>query len=147
MNPENVKDIEKRVEELVNRVIKGTDYVLVDVSLKGLGGRKKLEIALDRPGGITLDECEKLSNEISLLLDSEDLIEGPYILEVGSPGLDRVIKTERELTWAKGKKVKVFMKDKEVLGVLKDFDNEWIFLENGEKLNRQDILKIKVNEV
>jgi ribosome maturation factor RimP len=147
MKLDDVQSIEKKVEELVERLLRGTSYVLVDVSFKGIGGRRKLEIAIDKPGGITLKECEKLSGEISLALDAEDFLPGPYILEVGSPGLDRVIKTPRELSWARGKKVRVFWKEGETKGVLLDFDEDFIILNNGEKIKRTDVLKIKIDEV
>ncbi|MGB9824769.1 MAG: ribosome maturation factor RimP [Candidatus Hydrothermia bacterium] len=147
MNIDDLKSIEKRVEDLVERLLRGTPYVLVDVSFKGIGGRRKLEIAVDKPGGITLEECEKLSGEISLALDAEDFVPGPYILEVGSPGLDRVIKTQRELSWAKGKKVRIFLKEGEIKGVLLDFDEEFIILSSGGKIKRNDVLKIKIDEV
>ncbi|MEO0230271.1 MAG: hypothetical protein ABIL77_01800 [candidate division WOR-3 bacterium] len=147
MIEEQLREVEKKVENIVEKLLRGTSYILVDVAFKGIGGRRKLEIAIDKPGGITLDECEKLSYEISLALDAEDFVPGPYILEVGSPGLDRVLKTDRELMWAKGKKVKIYTKSGELGGVLDNFDKESITLVSGEKIKRSDITKIKIDEV
>uniref|UniRef100_A0A7C2K3G4 Ribosome maturation factor RimP n=1 Tax=candidate division WOR-3 bacterium TaxID=2052148 RepID=A0A7C2K3G4_UNCW3 len=147
MKDEGTKKIEEKVTSIVEKLIKNTDFILVDVSLKGIGGRKKLEIALDKPGGITLDDCEKISNEISLILDAEDLIQGPYILEVTSPGLDRILKTDRELNWGIGKKVIVYTENREYKGILKDFDSEAIFIEPELKISRKEVKKIKLDEV
>jgi len=147
MKEEDVKKIEEKVTNIVEKLIKNTNYILVDVSFKGIGGRKKLEIALDKPGGITLDDCEKISNEISLMLDAEDFITGPYILEVTSPGLDRVLKTDRELRWGKGKKVIVYTDSGEYKGILKDFDEDTLFIEPEMKISRKDVKKVKLNEV
>ncbi|MDI6850616.1 MAG: ribosome maturation factor RimP [bacterium] len=147
MKDEGTKKIEEKVISIVEKLIKNTDFILVDVSLKGVGGRKKLEIALDKPGGITLDDCEKISNEISLILDAEDFIQGPYILEVTSPGLDRILKTDRELNWGKGKKVIVYTESREYKGILKDFDSEAIFIEPELKISRKEVKKIKLDEV
>ncbi|HOK22686.1 MAG TPA: ribosome maturation factor RimP [Candidatus Hydrothermia bacterium] len=147
MNANNYKDIEERVLEMIEKITEGTGIMIVDVSIKGIGGKKKLEVSIDREGGITLSECEKISNEISLLLDSENIIPGSYILEVGSPGLNRILKTDRELAWAKGKRVIIYTKDKSYSGGLKAVDNEFIYIDSGEKIPRVDIKKIKLNEV
>lgn len=147
MNANNYKDIEERVLEMIEKITEGTGIMIVDVSIKGIGGKKKLEVSIDREGGITLSECEKISNEISLLLDSENIIPGSYILEVGSPGLNRILKTDRELAWAKCKRVIIYTKDKSYSGGLKAVDNEFIYIDSGEKIPRVDIKKIKLNEV
>jgi len=147
VNANNYKDIEERVLEMIEKITEGTGIMIVDVSIKGIGGKKKLEVSIDREGGITLSECEKISNEISLLLDSENIIPGSYILEVGSPGLNRILKTDRELAWAKGKRVIIYTKDKSYSGGLKAVDNEFIYIDSGEKIPRVDIKKIKLNEV
>lgn len=147
MNFEEFKNVEEKIFNIVQRLVEGSDFVLVDVSIKGLGGRKRVEIAIDKEGGITLSECEKISNEISLLLDAEDVIRGPYILEVGSPGLDRILRTDRELSWARGKKVIIYTGEKQYSGILKGFDEKHIYIDSGEILPRVEIKKIKLNEV
>ena len=101
--------IEKKVEELISELLDLSGLILVDVEFKGIGGRKILQIAIDRVnGGVTLDDCERVSRELSLLLDVEDFVPGPYVLEVTSPGLDRVLKKDREIRWAIGKKIIVY---------------------------------------
>jgi ribosome maturation factor RimP len=65
---------------------------------------------MDRPGGVTLDDCARVSREIGVLIDVKDLIPERYVLEVSSPGLNRRLKKEKDFVWAMGKKVKVRMK-------------------------------------
>src|SRR5262249_62343867 len=63
-------------------------------------------VFVDKPGGVRLDDCERVSRELGDLLDVTGVIENAYDLEVSSPGLDRVLRKERELRWAVGKPVR-----------------------------------------
>ena len=95
---------------LAESVLDEMGFELVDVEYVGAGGRKVLRIYMDRPGGVTLDDCARVSREIGVLIDVKDLIPQRYVLEVSSPGLNRRLKKERDFAWAVGKKVKVRMK-------------------------------------
>lgn len=66
-----------------------------------------LRIIIFRDGGVSIDDCARVSREASRLLDVEDLIDQKYHLEVSSPGLDRPLKTERDFSRNLGKKVKL----------------------------------------
>jgi ribosome maturation factor RimP len=81
--------IEKAVEELCEPVAVSYGLELVQVQYRREEHGWVLRILVDRPGGVSVDECGTLSREISDLLDVEDLIDTPYRLEVSSPGLDR----------------------------------------------------------
>lgn len=80
---------------------------LVDVEYLTQGGRWIVRVYVDREGGVTLDECAMLSRELGPLLDVKDVIPHEYVLEVSSPGLDRRLKKEKDFVWARGKKVKL----------------------------------------
>jgi ribosome maturation factor RimP len=70
---------------------------LFDIRFFQAGPRPVLRVTIDSPAGITIGECEKASNDISILLDVEDFSPGRrYTLEVSSPGIDRPLKTERD---------------------------------------------------
>lgn len=139
--------VELKVEEFIKPVIEAYGYVLVDIEYKG-GKYGILKIFVDRPdGGITIKEIEKLSKEISLILDAENIIEERYILEVSSPGLDRELNKDRELKWAISKKVKLFLKNGSTFdGKLESF-NEGEVVVSGKVYKRAEISKIKLNEV
>ena len=81
--------IDKRLAELVQPVVEGLGYELVRLRLMG-GKKATLQIMAERPeGGIEVDDCAKISTELSAILDVEDPIESDYALEVSSPGIDR----------------------------------------------------------
>jgi ribosome maturation factor RimP len=83
-------------------------YDLYDIKLARTGTRGHLRIFIDKESGITIDDCENASNEISMLLDVENFADTPYTLEVSSPGLDRPLLTERDFKRAIGQKVLLY---------------------------------------
>ena len=74
---------------LIEPVIDEMEIELVDVEYLSEGGRWILRVFVDRDGGITLDDCVRVSREIGDLIDVKDFFQQPYVLEVSSPGLDR----------------------------------------------------------
>src|SRR5450631_1779589 len=79
----------ERVRETAERVSRSLGIDVVDVEWK-VGKDRFLRVYIDKPGGISHKDCEAVSNQLSVLLDVEDLVPGPpYILEISSPGLDR----------------------------------------------------------
>ena len=70
---------------------------LFDLKYFQAGSRAVLRIIIDSPSGVTVGDCERVSNELSPLLDVENFAAGrPYTLEISSPGIDRQLKTERD---------------------------------------------------
>lgn len=145
--------IEERVEKLLQPTIEKIGYDLYDVEYAKEGKNYFLRIFIDKPEGIDLEDCEKVSNEINGLLDEADYIKEQYFLEVSSPGIERILKKDRHLEQNKGKEiqVKLFQKDekgkKEYQGELKEFTEEGItiILEEAEerKIERKNIEQIK----
>ncbi len=95
------------LEKLITPIVSDFSLELVDLELKGEGRRQVLRVFIDKPGGVTLDDCAEVSREISALFEVEDPIEGAYVLEVSSPGLDRPLKKLRDFERAVGKLVKL----------------------------------------
>lgn len=147
---EELEKIEKKIEELLAPLLEERRMVLVDLELKGAGRRYVLRIFVDKEGGISVNDCADLSEELSYILDVEDPVPGPYILEVSSPGLDRVLKKERELKWARGKKVRILTDSGEEKGRLEDVQEETLTIDKDGKeikVNRKDIKKIQLDEI
>ncbi len=94
-----------RIEQVVEPVLRGHGLTLVDMDWRPHGPRGVLRVAVDKPGGVGIGDCERASRELGDVLDVAGLIEGAYDLEVSSPGLDRQLRRERELRWAIGKRV------------------------------------------
>jgi ribosome maturation factor RimP len=82
--------IDRRLAEIVTPIVEGMGLELVRIRLMSSTKSKTLQIMAERPtGGIEVDECAKLSTEVSAVLDVEDPIEDEFTLEVSSPGIDR----------------------------------------------------------
>jgi ribosome maturation factor RimP len=100
-------EIVKSVRTLVAPVVESEGMELVDIEFKKEGKTWYLRIFIDKPGGVTLLDCEKISREVEVLLDIEDIIDRSYTLEVSSPGLDRPLKTKEDYLRFQGKLVKI----------------------------------------
>src|SRR5262245_2453686 len=95
-----------RIEAVILPVLESYGLELVDVDWRRTRPRGILKIFVDKPGGVRVEDCERVSRELGDLLDVGGLMEGSYDLEVSSPGLDRILRRERELQWAVGKPVR-----------------------------------------
>lgn len=80
--------LDPRVQELAERIVTREGLELVHVELAG-GRSPILRVYIDKPGGVTVDDCAAISERLSVHLDVEDFIPSQYVLEVASPGLDR----------------------------------------------------------
>lgn len=104
LKPEGIED---RIRELARPVAEGFGLELVDVAYTSEYGRRVLRVYIDKPGGVTLEDCERVSRELGAVLDVEDPIPQSYNLEVSSPGLDRPLKTEADFARFAGKRARI----------------------------------------
>jgi len=95
------------VQGLAEPLITELGYELVDLQYGREGGRYILRLFIDRPEGIDLNDCEKVSRTVGAILDREDCILHSYYLEVSSPGLERPLKKEADFKRFAGRKVKI----------------------------------------
>lgn len=100
----------KQIEALLTPLIEQEGGELVDLQWRKEGPQWVLRLFLDKPQGITLDDCAYFSDRVSATLDEGDKISRSYVLEVSSPGLDRVIKKEKDFERFAGKPVKLRLK-------------------------------------
>ena len=131
--------LEGKVKEIIEGSLLSQGYELVKVRLKGAGRDKTLLIMLDRVDGvgINVEDCQKASQSISVLLDVEDPIEGHYSLEVSSPGISRPLTRHKDFVAHKGTKIKVITKlsvegRKSIYGVLNEVSETGIVVEDKE---------------
>ena len=125
---------EQKTEELLLPIVEEYRFELVDVEYVKEGSNWYLRAYIDKPGGITVDDCEEVSRRLSDLLDEKDFIEEAYILEVSSPGLGRPLKKDKDFARSIGEEVeirtyKAIDHEKEFTGVLKSFDKDTIVIE------------------
>ena len=144
---------EQKTEELIMPLIEQHQFELVDVEYVKEGGNWYLRAYIDKPGGITVDDCELVSRALSDLLDEHDFIEDAYILEVSSPGLGRPLKKDKDFARSIGEEVDVktfraIQHQKDFTGILKAYDKEKIVLElkGGEEMTfaRADIALVRL---
>ena len=95
-DPDWRKSLEARITILAEQVAASMGMELVLVEMKGGGNRSTVRTFIDKPGGISLNDCERFSKRLSVVLDVEDCIPFSYILEVSSPGLDRPLLKEAD---------------------------------------------------
>lgn len=145
-------NIEEKVEKLLQPIIEKEGYELYDVEYAKEGKNYFLRIFIDNEKGIDLNDCEKVNDAITDILDEENYIKEQYFLEVSSPGIERVLRKDKHLEQNIGEKinVKLFKKDesgqKEYSGELKGFDEQYIDIEHEEqeiKIERKNVAQIK----
>ena len=144
--------IEEKVESLVKDKIEKIGYELYDVIYTKEGSNKILRIVIDSEKGISLDDCEKVNNEIKETIDEANPIEEQYFLEISSPGIERKLRKDWQLKKFKGEEVniKLFKKDengkKEYTGTLGDITENTLDVETeGENttIDRKIISQVK----
>jgi ribosome maturation factor RimP len=96
-----------RVKATANSILSSEDMEIVDVEYRREPVGWVLRLIIDKIGGVTLDDCTRVSQEMGRSLDVEDLISNSYHLEVSSPGLDRPLKNERDFMRFSGRRIRV----------------------------------------
>lgn len=129
---------EQRAAELLEPILADMDFELVDVEYVKEAGTWYLRSYIDKPGGITVDDCEAVSRQFSDRLDQEDFIEDSYIMEVSSPGLDRPLKKDKDFERNLGREVEIrtyrpIEKEKEFYGILCAYDDNSVTIEREDQ--------------
>jgi ribosome maturation factor RimP len=106
-------DVLDQITELSRRVCTTHGLDLVDVELFRAGRRRMVRIYVGKAGGVSVDDCARVSREVSAVLDAENWLgEDNYVIEVSSPGLDRPFKTLADWRRSIGRDVKVTCREK-----------------------------------
>jgi ribosome maturation factor RimP len=101
------EEIVDRVRQVAEPLVEDEQLELVDIEFQTTGNRWLLRIYIDREGGVRISDCEHVSRELSRLLDVEDIIDHPFVLEVSSPGLTRPLRKKEDFIRYRGKKCRV----------------------------------------
>ena len=146
-------NIEEKVYSLLEKTIIELGYSLYDVEYAKEGKDFYLRIFIDKQDGIDLNDCEKVNNVITDILDKADYIKESYFLEVSSPGIERVLRKDKHLEASIGNEVEIKLfkainNSKSIKGILNKFDNDNIYIEieNEEifSVERKNISQIKL---
>jgi ribosome maturation factor RimP len=133
------------IEDLVRKIVEAEGLELVDLEFKTGKSRDLLRIFIDKTGGVTLDDCERVSRQVGAVLDVKDLLRQAYVLEVSSPGIDRPFKTERDFQRSLGRTIKVYFGEGEspAVGKLLEVQPDQIVMEDNGKLRKITLDRIK----
>lgn len=145
-----------KIEELILPILDDLGFELVDLQLQPDGKTLALRIFIDKPAGITLDDCVEVSREVSAILEVEDPIRSAYRLEVSSPGLDRPLKKPADFERFVGQKAKLKSKKlldpdqrgitrKTFVGILLGFEDDKVRLELSDK--QGGVIAIPLDEI
>ncbi len=104
-------EIAERVRVLVNPILTDQGLELVEVEFRREARGWILRLYIDRSGGVTLGDCQKVSEELGDHLDVADIIDSPYHLEVSSPGLDRALTRDTDFVRFAGKAARIVTRD------------------------------------
>ena len=141
--------VESQTESLMADILQGTDYELVDVEYV----KERdwyLRVFVDKAGGIDLDDCQTLSEQLGAKLDETSIINGAYILEVSSPGIDRILKKDKDFIREAGKVVDVTLYaplngKKIFVGELEGRDEKFLRLKDTEPLPREKVAQVRLH--
>ena len=141
--------VETQVESLMAEILQGTDYELVDVEYV----KERdwyLRVFVDKAGGIDLDDCQAISEKLGAKLDEISIINGAYILEVSSPGIDRILKKDKDFIREAGKVVDVTLYaplngKKLFVGELEGRDEKFLRLKDIEPLPLEKVAQVRLH--
>ena len=131
----NIKFIEEKTYELIEEYLESLGYEVIFVEYSKEQSGWVLRIYIDKDAGVTIDDCVKVNDLISPILDVENFIKSSYTLEITSPGFNRPLRKKEHFQKVIGEKVKITLNEplannrKNFKGKLLKIDNDKIFLE------------------
>jgi len=134
----------EQITALVSPELAMMGFDLIEVEYSG----GVLRLTIDKPGGVSLDDCVAANRRVGILLDAQDPIQGRYKLEVSSPGLNRKIKATKEYEHFAGRKVKVQTKEATIRGTIGHLEGETLVLDiDGSefRVSVKDIIKANLD--
>lgn len=133
----------EEIETLLTPLVEQEGGEIVDLQWRREGHQWVLRLFLDKEGGVTLDDCAHYSDRVGAFLDEKDAIEQSYVLEISSPGLDRVVKKDKDFARFAGKPVKVRIKiaengQRRFAGILEGLQDDKVAVKVGAETKRFD---------
>lgn len=138
---------QKIISQVESHISDNPSLFLVDVLIKGNVGNQKVMVFIDGDDGVSIDDCAGISRMLGQFLESEDAIEGKYLLDVSSPGLDHPLKLPRQYKRNLGREVEVELNNEKLKGILKSFENDRIVISDGKKEKEMALKDVKQTKV
>lgn len=147
--------VEQKVYNVVKPVIENLGYSIWDIIYEKEGKDNYLRVFIDKEGKtIDINDCETVNNAITDLLDEKDLIKSQYYLEISSSGLERRLRSDEHLEYAKKRKVEIHLykpiieKKKELIGILIDYtDTEIVVNVDNNESKEEDAITISKENI
>ena len=124
----------------VEKIVEDMGLLLVDANLFQAGRRRILRVLVDKQGRVKLDQCAEVSRAIGSTVETLNLIEGPYTLEVSSPGIGRPLATENDWIRCCGRNIEVKTDDGDYTGVLTEYADGVLRFEDGKEIQIDSVL-------
>jgi len=140
-----------KLETEIEKTLEASGFELVDLKTTSHNGKPLLQVFVDRErGGVTLDDCTALSEKVGECLDANNFYENGYFLEVSSPGIDRVLRKEKDFKRFAGKHIKIRLKrpvnnSRVYYGDIAGFESGQVLLSGGLKFSLEDIDEVRLN--
>lgn len=146
------KTYEAQTEEILQPIAEACGVEIYDVEYVKEGSDWYLRAYIDKPEGVTIDDCENVSRALSAKMDDNDFIEDAYILEVSSPGLGRALKKEKHFLKSIGMEVEVktykpIEKEKQFVGILTSYKDDTITIKTDKKemsFNKSEVASVRL---
>ena len=121
-----MKTYEEEIRKLAEPVVESEGMELIHVECLRMKSRWIVRLYMDKPGGVTIDDCASVSDQVGDILNVHDIPPGPYSIEVSSPGLDRPLSRDKDLLRFRGSRVQVRLVEKfegkrNFVGILEDY--------------------------
>jgi len=146
--------LKSEITELIKPIVLSMGYEMWGLNIGQQNSSLKFTLYIDSDEGIKIDDCEKVSHQISHLLDTEEVCDSDYVLEVSSPGFDRVLMTQDHFNKYLNEKVKVKLKwlvnsRKNIKGIIADVTNDYVVISDDKesyeiKYDSIDIARLKI---
>lgn len=143
----NAEEFEKKLVPLTEN----TGFEIADIKIAGHSGKLLLQVFIDKnEGNVTLSDCEQWTDKIGSYIDMNGIISGGYVLEVSSPGVDRVLKKEKDFIRFKGAEVKITLKkplngSRVYYGKIEGFENSQASFSGGLKFSLDELQEVRLN--
>ncbi len=146
------KTYEAQTEEILQPIAEACGVEIYDVEYVKEGSDWYLRAYIDKPEGVTIDDCENVSRALSAKMDDNDFIGDAYILEVSSPGLGRTLKKEKHFLKSIGMEVEVktykpIEKEKQFVGILISYKDDTITIKTDKKemsFNKSEVASVRL---
>jgi ribosome maturation factor RimP len=134
-------ELKTKIEEIIKTLIGETDLFIVEIRVSSSAANMKISVLLDGDKGITIEDCAQVSRKLGHIIETENLIETAYLLEVSSPGADAPLKLHRQYVKNKGRRLSVLLNDgSEKTGLLEEVKDALILLQSETKEKKKVII-------